>query len=136
MKIDAARDNPSQFVSLRRFQSELNVVTSTLNNGTDAEALADLDIIEGLIDRFAEQAIAASSNLLLGLQTEINESIDSINQVDISEETLLLAKNQALAENALSGLAILSRQRSDVVTLIQQVAGVDPAPLRRWATRR
>ena len=88
------------------------------------EALGDLDIIEGLVDGFADQAIAASSSLLSEFQSEINKGIDSLNQVDDSEEALLLAKNQALADNSLSGLSILSQQRSDVVALIKQAAGL------------
>ena len=88
------------------------------------EALGDLDVIDGLVDGFADQAIAASSSLLTAFQTDLNDGIDSINKVDTNEESLLLAKNQLLADNALAGLSILNQQRADVVNLIKQIAGL------------
>jgi hypothetical protein len=44
--------------------------------------------------------------------------------VDEAREELLLVKNQALADNALSALAILSQQRASIVALIRQLAGL------------
>jgi len=88
------------------------------------EALAELEVIEGLVDGFATAAITASSNLLSGFETELGEAIDSLNGIDENEEALLISKNQSLATNALAGLSILDSQRSEIVALLKQTAGL------------
>jgi len=88
------------------------------------EALADLTQIEGSVDGFYNASVTSASNLLSELQEDIQDAIDQTDGYDENEEALLLAKNQQLAANALSGLAILNQQRSDIVTMIQQIAGL------------
>lgn len=87
------------------------------------EALGDLNRIEGLVDGFATASLASSSNLLTALEENLNTAIDSINDVDETEESLLLAKNQTLAANATAGLSILAQQRTNILKLVQQAAG-------------
>ena len=88
------------------------------------EAIADLDIIEGQVDGFYDAVITSSSNLMNQLESETQSAIDSINLVDANEENQLLAHNQALASNAIAGLAIVGQQRQNIVSLIQQIAGL------------
>lgn len=88
------------------------------------EALADLDSIEGQVDAFADVAVASSSDLLTAMQEVLEDTIDEVVSVDETAESVLLARNQALADNAISALAILDQQRSSVVDLIKQIAGL------------
>ncbi len=88
------------------------------------EALADLTLVEGRVDGFANAAIASSSALLTGLQTSIQTSIDQVDKVDDQEELLLLSKNQALASNATTALTVLSQQRQSILDLVRQIAGL------------
>ena len=89
------------------------------------EAIGSLELIDGSVEGFADSTIGASSALLRSFETALEDSIDSIAGIDEDEEEALLAKNQALASNAISGLAILDQQRSSIVTLIQQIAGLN-----------
>lgn len=88
------------------------------------EALAQLTLIDGRVDGFADATIASSSALENSLKTKLVSSIDAINKVDDEEESMLLAKNRALADNALASLTILSNQRASIVALIQKIAGL------------
>ncbi len=88
------------------------------------EALGDLDRIEGLVDGFANATISSSSALMTAFSDQLDINIDSINQVDDTEESLLLAKNEDLIDNAVASLAILSQQRSSILVLIRQAAGL------------
>ncbi len=88
------------------------------------EALGQLTVIEGQVDGFADETIASSSALLDGVQEQLSKSIDQLNKTDDAEGELRIVKNQALASNALAGLAILSQQRQSIVALIQQIAGL------------
>ena len=89
------------------------------------EALGDLEIVAGRVDGFADASVASSSSLLSAWQTDLEESIDQINGVDDAEELQLQAHYLALADNALSGLAILQQQRSAIVAILRQAAGLD-----------
>jgi flagellin-like hook-associated protein FlgL len=88
------------------------------------EALADLTRVEGSVDGFYDAAVTTSSDLLADLEEDLGDAITQTDGYDVNEETLLLAKNQQLASNALAGLSILNQQRADIVLLIQQIAGL------------
>ena len=88
------------------------------------EALDDITRIDGAVDGFANATIASSDGLLKALQTDLQKSIDDYNEADTDAESLLLLKNQALASNALSALTILNQQRSSVILVIKQIAGL------------
>ena len=88
------------------------------------EALADLTRVEGSVDGFYNAAVTSSSSLLGALQSDLEDAINETDGYNEDEESLLLAKNQQLANNALSGLAILNQQRYGIVQLIQQTAGL------------
>jgi hypothetical protein len=88
------------------------------------EALSRLTAIEARVDGFADATISSSSALLSGFDTNLTAAIDSVNEVDDEEEQSLLLKNEALAGNAIAALAILDRQRADIVKLIQSIAGL------------
>ncbi|MDZ4781628.1 MAG: flagellin hook IN motif-containing protein [Planctomycetia bacterium] len=88
------------------------------------EALGDLDRIEGLVDGFANATISSSAALMSAFSDQLDENIDSINKVDETEESLLMSKNEELINNAVASLAILSQQRSSILDLIQQAAGL------------
>ncbi len=89
------------------------------------EALSQLTFVERRVDNFADVTIASSSALLSGFRTTLETSIDSINGVNGEEETTLLAKQQALANNARAALSLLHEQRMSVIDLIKQIAGVN-----------
>lgn len=110
------------------------LATGQVHGGLDAkaptairiadEALGDLDRIEGLVDGFANATISSSSALMTAFSDQLDINIDSINLVDDTEESLLLAKNEDLIDNAVASLAILSQQRSSILDLIRQAAGL------------
>jgi flagellin-like hook-associated protein FlgL len=88
------------------------------------EALADLTLIEGAVDGFETAAVTSSSELLAALEDDLEDAITQTDGYDENEETLLLAKSEQLASNAVSGLAVISQQRDSIVALIQQLAGL------------
>jgi flagellin-like hook-associated protein FlgL len=88
------------------------------------EAIGDVTRIQGAVDGFANATIASSAGLMEAFQTNLENSIDSINKVDDNEVNLLLAKNEILASNAVAGLAILAQQRMSIVDLIKHSAGL------------
>jgi len=88
------------------------------------EALADVTRIEGAVDGFYNAAISSSSALLADLEEDLQDAIDEVNLVDDTEEIQRLAYYQDLAANAVAGLTILQLQRSGIVALIQQIAGL------------
>lgn len=88
------------------------------------EALGMLTVVEGRVEGFADETIASASALLSGMNTRLSTAIDSINQTDDEEEEILLARNQALAANAIAALTILTQQRTSIVALIQRIAGL------------
>lgn len=88
------------------------------------EALAILDLVEGNVDGFANAVISSASSLTSGLKSELEDTIEAINGVDDNEESLLQAKNQQLAANALAGLSILDEQRQGVLAILNNIAGL------------
>jgi len=89
------------------------------------EALGDLDRIEGLVDGFANAAINSSASLMTAFSDQLALNIDAINKVDEEEESILLAKNAERIDNAVASLAILSQQRSSILDLVRQAAGLN-----------
>ena len=59
------------------------------------------------------------------MEEDLQDAIDQTDGYNEEEEEILLQKNLDLGNNALAGLAILSQQRSSIVTLIQQIAGLN-----------
>jgi flagellin len=91
------------------------------------EALADLSRIEAAVDGFYNASISSASGLLADLQNDLEDAIDDVNLVDDTEESARLAYYQNLAANGVAGLAILCQQRSGIVNLLQQIAGLSPS---------
>jgi flagellin-like hook-associated protein FlgL len=88
------------------------------------EALGQLTRVDGSVDGFYNAQISTSSELLDDLEEDLEDAITQTDGYNEVEETLLLTKNLDLADNALAGLAILCQQRSSIVALIQQSAGL------------
>jgi flagellin len=88
------------------------------------EALGQIEAVKGSVDGFSNAAIASASELLSALQTELEDAIVQTDGYNQEEEETLLAKNEQLADNAIAGLAILNQQRSALVTMLQQIAGL------------
>jgi len=88
------------------------------------EALAEVTRIEGAVDGFYNAAISSSSALLADLEEDLQDAIDEVNLVDDTEEIQRLAYYQDLASNAVAGLTILQLQRSSIVAMIQEIAGL------------
>lgn len=89
------------------------------------EALARLTVVEGSVDGFQTAQVGSASGLLADLEEDLRDSIAETDGYNEEEETLLLAKNQELMVNAMSGLAVLDQQRLSIVSLIQHIAGLD-----------
>ncbi|NQT40925.1 MAG: hypothetical protein HQ581_25760, partial [Planctomycetes bacterium] len=88
------------------------------------EALGDLTRIEGAVDGFYDAAITSASAILGDLQEDLGNAIDAIDLVDETEEAAYVTYYQGLAYNAVAGLAIFNTQRSTILLLIQQIAGL------------
>ena len=88
------------------------------------EALGKLDRAEGTVDGFYNSAVSSSSGLMADLEEDLLDAIAQTDGYNQQEETVLLAKNQQLASNALAGLVILNDQRSSLVLLLQRIAGL------------
>jgi hypothetical protein len=88
------------------------------------EALADLTLIEGRVDAFADITVASSAKLLEDFKGELSDTLQTLNTVDEDRESLLLAKNQTLASTTISALSILQRQQFNTLGLVQLLAGI------------
>ena len=88
------------------------------------EALADLTLIEGRVDAFADITVASSASLLDDFKGELTDTLQTLNTVNEDRETLLLAKNQTLASTTISALSILQRQQFNTLGLVQLLAGI------------
>jgi len=89
------------------------------------EAIAQVITARGNIGGFSLASVSSASSLLADLQENLQDSIDSVDLVNVAEETENISFYSALAQNALSGLAILNDQRAAVVSLIKRIAGLD-----------
>ncbi len=99
------------------------------NNTSEAlriveEALGQVDVADGIVDGFYDASITTSNALMDDLQTDLEDAISETDGYNENEETLLLAKNTALASNALSGLAIMNQQRLAIIDMIKLTAGL------------
>lgn len=88
------------------------------------EALAQVTRAAGRVEGFATSAIESSNELLGALRTELTTAQTEVNGVVDEEEATKVAHYQALADNAVAGLAIFTQQRASIVALIQQIAGL------------
>jgi len=88
------------------------------------EALGKLDIAEGSVDGFYNASVTVSSNLLTDLQSDLEEAIAATDGFDEEKETELLNHYSDLAANTVAGLTILGQQRSLLVDMIKQIAGL------------
>ena len=89
------------------------------------EAIGDLDRASGRVDGFANAAVASSSDLLDAWADDLDDAIESVNGIDEAEQEQLQLHYLSLADNALSGLAILQQQRLGIVEILRQAAGLD-----------
>ncbi|MHB8898525.1 MAG: flagellin hook IN motif-containing protein, partial [Thermoguttaceae bacterium] len=89
-----------------------------------SEALGQVGVAAGVVDGFYNASISASSALLADLQADLEDGVAQTDGYNEDEENLLLEKNEALASNALAGLAIMYRQRQALIDIIQHVAGL------------
>ena len=88
------------------------------------EALAQLTLANAQASSFANVAVASAASLLSGFENNLIDSIDSINGVNQEEESLLLAKNQALSLNSISAISLLQQQQASVLGLVRLLAGI------------
>ena len=88
------------------------------------EALAKLTRVEGSVDGFYNASISSASSILADLEEDLQAAIVTTDGYDEAEEYVLLVKNQALASNAIAGLAVLNQQRYSIVAMIQAIAGL------------
>ena len=89
------------------------------------EALGVLDRVDGIVDGFAMSAAASSVSLMQAFDEDLTDSINVLDQVDDDEEELLRGKYDALVHNAQAGLAVLQRQRQDMLSMLRRIAGVE-----------
>jgi flagellin-like hook-associated protein FlgL len=86
------------------------------------EAIGQLTRVEGSVDGFSTATLASSSQLLSDLQEDLETAIPQTDGFNEEEEDVRLAMNEALASNAVAGLAVLYQQRMAMVNMIQQIA--------------
>lgn len=103
--------------------SGLNQNTSRAIRIVD-EALGKLDLVDGTVNGFYTSTIATSSSLLSDLQTDLQNSIKKTDGFNKDEENGLLSHYQELSSNAVASLSILNQQRTAMVDLIKQIAGL------------
>lgn len=87
-------------------------------------ALSRLSEIEASVNGFADATIQSSASLLAGYAETVGDTLTALNEADATEESILLSKNQDLAQSAITSLTLLDQQRSTVLALLQQIAGV------------
>ncbi len=88
------------------------------------EALSKLTLLDGQVNAFADVTVDSASKLLGELKGEVEDTLQAINGVNEDEEGLKLAKNQTLASNALSALAMVQQQRFNTLGLLRLLAGI------------
>ena len=88
------------------------------------EALDRLTVVEGQVDGFANATVAAPLSLFSDLADDTEAALASFNAVDETAESILLARNQSLVENAIASISILQQQRESVLLVLQQAAGL------------
>jgi flagellin-like hook-associated protein FlgL len=88
------------------------------------EALGKLTLLEGRVDAFADVTVESASKLLEGLESDVQETLNSLNRVNEDEESLKLAKSQTLASTTLSALAIMQQQQFSALGLVRLLAGI------------
>ncbi len=88
------------------------------------EALAKLTRVEGSVDGFYNASISSASSILADLEEDLQAAIVTTDGYDEAEEYVLLVKNQALASNAIAGLAVLNQQRYSIVAMLPAIAGL------------
>jgi hypothetical protein len=88
------------------------------------EALGKLDLVEGRVDGFYNASVTVSSNLLTDLQGDLEDAVAATDGFDEQEQTELLNHYSDLAANTVAGLTILGQQRSLLVDMIKQIAGL------------
>ncbi len=88
------------------------------------EALDMLDPILGNVDGFQQAAIASAADYFAAIQESLKAAIAETDGYNEAAENALLARDQQLAANALAGLSILNQQRSALVAMLQQIAGL------------
>ncbi|MBN2021822.1 MAG: hypothetical protein JW809_03430 [Pirellulales bacterium] len=88
------------------------------------EATAQFTRAQGSVDGFHNAQVTSASNLLSAMQDDIDDAIDQTDGFNEEEELVLLAKNEALVQNAIASLAILGQQRASLVDLLKQIAGL------------
>lgn len=89
------------------------------------EATSQVTTVQGNIAGFSAASVDSASALLADLETDLQTSIDAVDLVNVAEETERVSFYTALAENAIVGLAVINQQRSSIVDLIKQIAGLD-----------
>lgn len=88
------------------------------------EAIGVVTRVQGQVEGFAAAAIDSSAALLTDWETNLEDAVEDINGVNDAAEAAQQDLQAALAQNAISGLAILSNQRADILALVRQLAGL------------
>ena len=88
------------------------------------ESLSQVDVVRGNVTGFFNAAVTSSSNLLTSLQTDLQKAVQQTDGFNQQQEETLLTSNEELVSNSTASLAIMSQQRSGIVALIRQIAGL------------
>lgn len=86
------------------------------------EALAQMTVIDGRIDAFADVTVASSSRLMKEFSTQLQTSLDNINAVDEDAESLILAKNKGLTANTTYAMTVLQQQQEYILNIFKLMA--------------
>ena len=88
------------------------------------EASGDVTRVSGGVNGFYNSAVNSASVVMTALQTNLLKSIDRIDKTDDAVESVNIAHYQALADNAVSGLAILNHQQQTIIAMVRSIAGL------------
>jgi len=88
------------------------------------EALAQVILAQGQVGGFQTATIESASGLLSGMQTNLQDAIDTVDYVDAEAEKDRISYYEGLTSNAQAGLTILYQQRQSIIDLIRNIAGL------------
>ncbi len=83
-----------------------------------------MQLLQYQVDAFADVTVASASNLLKDFSGDLNDTLESLSEVNEDEESLKLAKAQTIASSTISALAVVQQQRFNTLGLLRLLAGI------------
>ena len=87
------------------------------------EALGQMTRNEGLVNGFYNASIESASALMTNLQTNLQDSIDAIDQTNDTEQQALIDYYTKLSDNTSMSMLIIAQQQLAVTDILRSIAG-------------